>query len=141
MTKLTINKKKAMRLEIYVQCIFWKDEENSILESKNRVFNKTPQFIHSDVPGPITFTSKEGYKSIVTFVDDYSRYAVVKLMKSKSQVHEKFIEYKNSVENLHGSRVTILGSDDDGKCINEEFYGFLNRLESQDNLTVPVTPE
>lgn len=66
---------------------------------------------HCDVLWAITPTSKGGSKYVITFTDDYSRYDVVKPMKSKDQDLEKFIEFKNKVENLHGLKITVLCSD------------------------------
>ena len=40
-----------------------------------------------------------GYSYFITFIDDFSRYGYVYLMKYKSEAFEKFREYKNEVEN------------------------------------------
>ena len=39
------------------------------------------------------------YFYFITFTDDFSRYEHVYLMKYKSEVFERFREYKNEVEN------------------------------------------
>ena len=46
--------------------------------------------IHSDVCGPISSTALGGYKYFITFVDDYSIYDYLYLMKSKDEYFEKF---------------------------------------------------
>ena len=72
--------------------------------------------MHSDDSGPITLTSKIRSRYIIPFVDNYSKYTIVKLVKSKSQILEKIVEYNNSVEDLHGLEITCL------KCDNSEKY-------------------
>ena len=55
--------------------------------------------IHSDVCGPMSTMARGGYSYFITFTDDFSRFGHVFLMKHKSKTFEKFIEYKNEVEN------------------------------------------
>ena len=43
--------------------------------------------------------AKGGYEYFITFIDDYSRYGYVYLMKWKSETFEKFKEFKAEVEN------------------------------------------
>ena len=39
--------------------------------------------VHNDVSGPISSTAKGGYQYLITFIDDYSRYGYLYLMKHK----------------------------------------------------------
>lgn len=48
------------------------------------------EIIHTDVCGPITPESYGGYKFFVTFIDDFSNFTVVYLIKKKSDVLEGF---------------------------------------------------
>ena len=43
------------------------------------------QLIHSDVCGPLNVAALGGYYYFVTFIDDYSRYGYVYLLKHKSE--------------------------------------------------------
>ena len=61
---------------------------------------KPLELIHSDVCGPITPESSEGGKYFLTFIDDSSRYVWCYIIKNKSDVFEKFQEFKVLVENL-----------------------------------------
>ena len=54
---------------------------------------------HSDVCGPMSTNAIGGHSYFITFVDDFSRYGHVYLMKYRSEVFKKFREYKNEVEN------------------------------------------
>ena len=55
--------------------------------------------VHTDIMGPMRTPSKGGAKYALTFVDDYSRYVSIFLIKSKSEVAGKFKEYKIMYEN------------------------------------------
>ena len=54
--------------------------------------------IHTDVGGKISPQSRGGAKFYVTFIDDYSQYTKVHLMKKKREVFSKFLEYQAEVE-------------------------------------------
>lgn len=51
---------------------------------------KLLQIIHSDVCGPLSIVSYGG----CTFIDDFSRKVFVYILKSKSEVSGKFVEFK-----------------------------------------------
>ena len=84
---------------------------------------------------------KEALNVLSTFVDEYSRYAVIEFMKSKSQVLEKFIERKNSDENLYGSRIISLKSVNGKEYINKEFDDFLKQNGISRQLTFSRTSQ
>ena len=56
--------------------------------SKSRA-TRPLELVHSDVMGPFTPTSLGGSRYIVTFIDDYSKYVLVRPMKSKDEVLQK----------------------------------------------------
>ena len=53
---------------------------------------------YSDVYGSMSMQARGGYLYFVTFIDDYSRYGYVYLMKYKSETFEKFKEFRAEVE-------------------------------------------
>lgn len=122
-------------------CILGKMKKSPFPKGEAERASRPLELIHSDVAGPIKPTSKGGSKYIVTFIDDYSRYVVVKLMKTKDEVLEKFIEYKNKVENFHGLKITAIRSDNGGEYISEEFEDLLFQNGISRQRTVPRTPE
>ncbi|KAM2646847.1 hypothetical protein TB1_000158 [Malus domestica] len=54
--------------------------------------------IHTDVCGPMSTTSKEGFFYYITFTDNHSWFGYVYLIKYKLESFEKFKEFKNEVE-------------------------------------------
>ena len=58
---------------------------------------------------------RDGNKYFINFVDDSTKYYYVYLLKSKDKAIEKFILYKNEVENLLNKIIKVLRSDQGGE--------------------------
>lgn len=71
------------------------------------------EIIHSDVC-QLSQPSREGFKYFVSFIDDYSKFAVVYQMKSKSQVYDCFVHFTRRSERETGLKVVDLRSDNRG---------------------------
>lgn len=97
--------------------------------------------IHSDVCGPFNTSTIGGAKFFVPFIDDYSRWCEVYLMKSEAEVLEKFIEYKNLVENSTGRKIKQLQSDNGREYCNERFDKFLAEHGISRRLSAPHTQQ
>ena len=61
----------------------------------------------TDLCGPISPLTINGERYIVFFLDSATRYLEFKLLKSKSEAYEAFIEFKNRAENLLKSKRKI----------------------------------
>ena len=105
-----------------------KRSENKATKARERVF--------SDVVGPITPSSKDGFRYFVTFVDEYSSHACVKFMRHKNQVLQKFKEY---IAECGTPR--ILRSDNGTEYTNKNFKKFCTNNKIKTEYTVPETPE
>jgi hypothetical protein len=62
------------------------------------------ELIDTDVCGPMSMTARGGFQYFISFIDDYSRYGYLYLMKHKSKSLEKFKEFQNEVENQRGKK-------------------------------------
>ena len=105
-----------------------KQNENKTSKTRERVF--------SDVVGPITASSKDGFRYFVTFIDEYSSHACVKFMHHKNQVLQKFKEYIAEC-----GTPCILRSDNGTECTNKNFTNFCTNNKIKREYTVPETPE
>jgi hypothetical protein len=74
--------------ELCTTCVLGIMKKSKFPTGETKRALKPLEIIHSDVVGPIKPVSKGGSCYLVTFVDDFSRYTVVKPMKYKSQVLE-----------------------------------------------------
>lgn len=71
--------------------------------------------IHSDICDLKIVQTRGGNKYFITFVDDSTKYCYVYLLKSKDEMIEKFVLYKNEVENQLNKKIKVLRSDRGGE--------------------------
>jgi hypothetical protein len=57
------------------------------------------ELVHSDVFGLVSMPSLGGSLYYVSFIDDFSRKTWIYFLRKKSEVFEKFKEFKSLVEN------------------------------------------
>ena len=76
---------------------------------------KPLELIHSDVCDLKFVQTRDGNKYFITFIDDGTKYCYVYLLKSKNEAIEKFILYKNEVENQLNKKIKKLRSDRGGE--------------------------
>lgn len=91
-------------------------------------FHRSPaplNLVHSDLIGPISPSTKSGYKYIVTFIDDHTRFSVIYLMKSKDQTFEISKQYKTLMEKKCGRKIMKLKSDRGGEYSSAKFLQYL----------------
>jgi transposase InsO family protein len=97
--------------------------------------------MHSDVCGPMTTTSLSGYVYYVSFIDDFSRKTWIYFLKTKSEVFNKFKEFKALVENISEKKINILRSDNGGEFTLDEFKAFCKEVGIKRELTTPYNPQ
>ena len=97
------------------------------------------ELVHSDVYGPMSTQARGGYEYFITFIDDYSRFGYVYLMKQKSKTFEKFNEFKAEVENQLGKRIKAIRSDRGGEYLLGDFKDYLTQNGIVSQLTTPGT--
>ena len=71
-----------------------------------------------------------------TFIDDYSRYTYVYLIKHKDEVFDKFKLYKSIVENQKEKKIKILRSDRGGEYFPTIFSSFCEEHGTSNNFTL-----
>ena len=81
--------------------------------------------VHSDVYGTISSIARGGYQYFVTFINDYSRYGYLYLMKHKGESFEKFKTFKNEVQNQLGKSIKALLTDRGGEYLSQDFDDYL----------------
>ena len=81
--------------------------------------------VHTGLCGPISTSARGGYEYFITFIDNYSRYEYIYLMRHKSETFKTFKVYKAKVENLHGKCIKPLRSDRGGEYLLGDFRQYL----------------
>ena len=71
--------------------------------------------IHSDICDLKFVQTRGDNKYFITFIDDSIKYCYVYLLKSKDEAIEKFVLYKNKVENQLNKKIKVLRSDRGGE--------------------------
>ncbi|HVX00707.1 MAG TPA: reverse transcriptase domain-containing protein, partial [Candidatus Babeliaceae bacterium] len=99
------------------------------------------EVIHSDICGPFNVPSHGGFKYFVTFIDDYSRYSWVKLIKTKDAALECFKEYHRWAERQTGHVLKTLRSDRGGEYLSKDFLSYLQQNGIARQLTTAYTPQ
>lgn len=73
--------------------------------------NKLFEFIHSDVWGPLSVNNHSQYKYYVFFIDDFSRMSWLYLMKDRTQLFSKLMEFINEILRQFSATLKIFQSD------------------------------
>lgn len=97
--------------------------------------------IHSDVCGPMQTTTAQGKRYILTFIDDFSKYTTIYLLKEKSEAIEKFKKFYQLTRNQFGFGIKALRSDREGEYTGTEFNKFLHKNGIRIQRSAPDTPQ
>lgn len=111
------------------------------IESLVRACPACTHIAHSENCGPINPVSKDGCKYFVTFIDGYSHFTMVYLIKEKHQAFDKGKEYYNLVTNMFGVKILKLRSDNGGEYVSHDFQNFCKDEGIIMDYTVPYTPQ
>ncbi|KAA0058362.1 gag/pol protein [Cucumis melo var. makuwa] len=97
------------------------------------------ELIHSDLCGQMNVKARWDFEYFISFIDDYSRYGYLYLMEHKSEVLEKFKEYKAEVENLLSKKIKILRSGRGEEYMHLRFQDYMTEHGIQSQLSAPET--
>lgn len=89
--------------------------------------------IHSDVCGPMRTPPPSGMKYVLTFIDDYSRFSVVYLLKEKSEAFPKFREFISMCETNFRTKPKWIRTDRGGEYMGKQFIDYLQQKGIQFN--------
>ena len=108
-------------------CVDGKHHRSSFKKSGGRRTTKLLEIVHSDVCGRLEATSLSGAKYFVTFIDDKSGYVWIYILKNKSEVFKKILEWKSMVEKSSGEKIKTVCSDNGGEYTSKEFEDYLKK--------------
>ena len=77
-------------------------------EAKGNRSKDVLELIHSDLCGPMNIQARGGFEYFIIFIDDYSRYGYIYLMRRKSECFEKFRVFKAEMKKHHGKCIKTL---------------------------------
>ena len=85
--------------------------------------------------------AKGGFVYLITFIDDYSRYGYLYLMRCKSEAFERFKEFRNEVEKQLGRSMKSLISNRGGEYLTQVFLDYLRDNGILSQWTPPYMPQ
>lgn len=123
-----------------VPCLQGKMSKRPFKNSLSRSNSKL-ELIHSDLCGPMSTHSWGGALYLLTFTDDFTRKTFGYMLKSKSEVFSKFVEFKSLVENQTGLKIKSFRSDNGTEFVNHDMTQFFKENGIVHQTTVPYTPQ
>ncbi|KAG7552374.1 Zinc finger CCHC-type [Arabidopsis thaliana x Arabidopsis arenosa] len=96
--------------------------------------------IHSDLCDFQSTPSRGGKNYYISFIDDYSKFCQIYLIKTKDEALDMFKKFKAEVENQLDKRIKILRSDRGGEYLSNEFSEFCSTYGIIHQTTAPYTP-
>ena len=82
--------------------------------------------VHIDIWGPSRVSSTLGFYYFITFIDDYSRYTWVFLMKTRSEFFSIFQNFCAEIRNQFGVSIKILRSDNAREYLSSPFTKYMS---------------
>ena len=86
-------------------------QKRAPFKSKGSKSTKPLELVHSDVSGKMNTPSLGEGEYFLTFIDDYTHYTWVYVLKRKSEVFDKFQNWKALIENESGHKLKVLRTD------------------------------
>ena len=121
-------------------CILGKHPEHKYERDSHERTSTPLELIHSDISSLFHHMSVSQSKYALTFIDDFSKYCWVYLLKHKSEVFDLFKVYRALVENQSGRRFNTLRSDNGGEYFKYEFIQYCEDAGIQMHHSIPYTP-
>ena len=121
-------------------CIVGKHPEHKFDWGKESVEKCNLGLVNFDIRNPMPTTSTSSSQYVLTFIDDFYRYTWVFLLKKKSEVLERFIEFKALVENSSRRNIKSLIYDNGGEYIKSEFLQICFDIGIQSDNPFPTHP-
>ena len=103
--------------------------------------SKPLDLIHSDICEFDGALTRNGKRYFITFIDDYSNYTYVYLMRHKSEALDIFKDFTTEIENQFGKKIKKFRSDRGTEYCSIEFTKLYETLGIIHEVTAPYSPE
>lgn len=136
-----LNNLSKTRLQDCEICLQGKFSNKINKSSSDREFSYLEK-ISSDICGPISPCTYDNFKYFITFLDIKTRYLEIKLLRSKDEAYDAFLQYSNIYENnANNKRIRILATDNGSEYVNKRFRSLLNHKGIVHQLSPTYTKE
>jgi histone deacetylase 1/2 len=103
----------------------------------SRVSRFPLELVHTDVWGP-AIKSAGGFSYYVSFLDDFSKFTWVYLLKHKSDVEHVFYQFQKQVELSLGTKILSVQSDWGGEY--QKLHTYFTNMGITHRISCPHTP-
>ena len=103
--------------------------------------NQPLELVHSDICGPLPVPTHLGFRYFVTFLDDYTHWISVFLLKQKSDLLTAFRGYLSNFVNPSGHKIGTIRTDNGGEYKSSELTNLLLNLGIRHEFSAPYTPQ
>jgi hypothetical protein len=124
-----------------VRVLFTWEMTKALFTCQSERVNDLLGLVHIDVCETMSYIARGGFQYFITFIDDFSRYGYIYLMRRKSESFEKFKEFQNEVQNQLGKTIKFLRSDHQGEYLSLEFSDHQKQCGIVPQLTLPRMPQ
>lgn len=122
-------------------CLQSKMSRKTFKKVKATTTKKCFDLIHTDLCGPMRTMTHTNRKYILTFIDDYSRYTTIFLLREKSEVNDKLIQYVTLLKNQFNAKPKRFNSNRGGEYFNRSMEEYMNSEGIEFQHTAPYTPQ
>ena len=122
-------------------CLAGKQHRQPFPKQSSTRMTEPLSLVHSDLHGPLPVQTFSHCRYWISFIDDYSRFAHVFLLKNKSEALAAFKRYKALVENQLGCSIKALRDDKGGEYVSHEFDQLTWEAGISRQRTAPGTPQ
>ena len=122
-------------------CILGKISRKPFKSSDHMKTSCPGEIIHSDIMGPFSTPGLKGHRYFVTYIDHFSRFATVALLKNKSKQLENMKGFIAAFNNQHNVTIKQVQTDNGGEYISRATKTFLESRGIHHRLTAPGDSE
>ena len=112
--------KFSLDFDLCEHCVYGKKNQVRFPSSATRA-EGILQLVHGDVFGPVSVPSLGKSMYYVSFIDEFSRNTWIYFVENKSEVFDRFKEFKALAENKPEKRIKVLRIDNGGELCGNEF--------------------
>jgi len=122
-------------------CLLGKHSRSSFPSSVSQRASSPFALVHSDIWGPSRVKSNLRFQYFVTFIDDFSRFTWLFLMKNRSELFSIFQTFFNEIKNQFGVSIRILRSDNAREYLFNSFNTFMESHDIHDQTSCAYIPQ
>lgn len=127
--------------ELCEACIQGKMHRKQFPKMSESKTSEVMDLVHTDICGPMRTKTIGGRRYFLTFIDDYSKYTVVYIIRNKFEALEKLEEYVEMAKTQFNKKPKILRSDNGGEYTGKRVRAYLKRNGIIGQFTAPYTPQ